>query len=75
MSNDEKNALIIIAILVVVVIALVILFNIIKFFVTHPFISGLIIGVTVGVGGALAGVNIRHWCQTHAIVEVKKQTK
>jgi len=75
MDDDAKFAIVIIVIAIAVVAAIIILSSIVKFLIAYPFIPGLLIGLAVGIGGTLAGIKIKHWFETHKIVEVEKNKK
>ncbi len=60
----------VIPVIVFVVVAIVVAL-IIEFLVGHPFISGLLIGLFVGIGGTVIIYRIIQWLKTHSI-EVKE---
>jgi uncharacterized protein YqfA (UPF0365 family) len=67
--EDGGTWIAIVVIAVLVVIALIILYNIVTWFANHPFISGLLIGTGVGIGGSFGYMRIREWYREHVHID------
>jgi len=67
--DDAGTAILVIIGAIAFAIVIIILYNVVSFFVNHPLISGLLIGLGVGVGGTVGFFRIRQWVKEHVKIE------